>query len=39
VYAKTREECEEKLAKMIEEVKREIAEGMYQREELASHAR
>ena len=27
VYAKTREECEEKLAKMIEEVKREIAEG------------
>lgn len=26
VYAKTREECEEKLAKMIEEVKREIAE-------------
>ena len=27
VYAKTREECEEKLAKMIEEVKREIAAG------------
>ena len=27
VYAKTRKECEEKLAKMIEEVKREIAEG------------
>ena len=27
VYAKTREECEEKLANMIEEVKREIAEG------------
>ena len=26
VYAKTREECEEKLAVMIEEVKREIAE-------------
>ena len=26
VYAKTKEECEEKLAKMIEEVKREIAE-------------
>ena len=26
VYAKTREECEEKLAAMIEEVKREIAE-------------
>ncbi len=26
VYAKTREECEEKLAKMIDEVKREIAE-------------
>ena len=25
VYAKTREECEEKLAVMIEEVKREIA--------------
>ena len=27
VYAKTREECEEKLAAMIEEVKREIEEG------------
>ena len=26
VYAKTREECEEKLAAMIEEVKKEIAE-------------
>ena len=26
IYAKTREECEEKLAVMIEEVKREIAE-------------
>ena len=26
VYAKTREECEEKLAVMIEEVKREIAQ-------------
>ncbi len=26
VYAKTRDECEEKLAKMIEEVKKEIAE-------------
>ena len=25
VYAKTREECEEKLAVMIEEVKKEIA--------------
>ena len=25
VYAKTREECEEKLAAMIEEVKKEIA--------------
>ncbi len=31
VYAKTREECEEKLAKMIEEVKREIAEGKEKR--------
>jgi hypothetical protein len=27
VYAKTIEKCEEKLAKIIEEVKREIAEG------------
>ena len=35
VYAKTREECEEKLAKMIEEVKREIAEG---REKMAEQS-
>lgn len=26
IYAKTREECEEKMAEMIEKVKREIAE-------------
>lgn len=34
VYAKTREECEVKLAKMIEKVKREIAEEKERQREL-----
>ena len=41
VYAKTREECEEKLAAMIEEVKKEIAAAKLTKKErhpdLANH--